>query len=121
MDVTQNVMWTRMGPREVKIIRFSVSPFGPFLAMWTRRKGNPMIRQAFSVYLRRIFGLPMKEYFYIMLDDFVKSPTSVLRCILRHYDVLSVRLIPQDLRALNLELFTLPSSLDFLRGHHIYY
>ena len=79
-----------------------------------------MIRQAFSVYLRRIFGLPMKEYFYIMLDDFVKSPTSVLRCILRHYDVLSVRLIPQDLRALNLELFTLPSSLDFLRGHHIY-
>jgi hypothetical protein len=38
----------------------------------------------------------------------------VLRCILRHCDVLSVRLIPQDLRALNLELFTLPSSLDFL-------
>ena len=59
----------------------------------------------------------MKEYFYIMLDDYVKSPTSVLRCILRHYDVLSVRLIPQDLRALNLELFTLPSSLDFLRDH----
>jgi hypothetical protein len=43
---------------------------------------------------------------------------TVLRCILRHYDVLSVRLIPQDLRALNLELFTSPSSLDFLRDHH---
>jgi hypothetical protein len=47
-----------------------------------------MIRQAFSVYLSRIFGLPMKEYFYIMFDDFVKSPTSVLRCILRHCDAL---------------------------------
>jgi hypothetical protein len=50
-------------------------------------------------------------------DDFVKSPTSVLRCLLRHCDVLSVRLIPRDLRALNLELFTVPSSLDFLRDH----
>jgi hypothetical protein len=71
-----------------RMIQFSVSPFGPFLATYTRRKGNPMITQAFSVYLRRIFGLPMKEYFYIMFDDFVKSPTSVLRCILRHCDVL---------------------------------
>ena len=41
----------------------------------------------------------------------------MLRCILRHCDVLSVRLIPQDLRALNLELFILPSSLDFLRDY----
>jgi hypothetical protein len=42
----------------------------------------------------------------------------VLRCILRHCDVLSVRLIPQDLRALNLELFTLPSHGEFLGNHH---
>ena len=50
-------------------------------------------------------------------DGFVKSPTSALRCILRHCSVLKVRLIPQDLRALNLELFTLPSNFDFLRDH----
>jgi hypothetical protein len=43
----------------------------------------------------------------------------VLRCILRHCDVLSVRLIPQDLRALNLELFTLPSGFDFLRKDQV--
>ena len=74
-------------------------------------------------------------------DGFVKSPTSirqairqahgpeqgrrnhgpeqsrraVLRCILRHCSVLYVRLIPQDLRALNLELFTLSSIFNFLR------
>jgi len=53
-----------------------------------------------------------------MLDGFVKSPTSVLRCIFRHCGVPYVRLIPQDLRALNLELFTLPSESDFLRDRH---
>jgi len=50
-----------------------------------------------------------------MCDGFVKSPTSALRCILRHCSVLYVRFVPQDLRALNLELFTLPSNFDFLR------
>jgi hypothetical protein len=49
------------------------------------------------------------------LDGFGKSPTSALRRISRHCDVLSVRLIPRNLRALNLELFTLPSKSDFLR------
>ena len=53
-----------------------------------------------------------------MNDDFVKSPNSALLCTLRHFSVLSVRLIPQDLRALNLELFALPSNFDFLRDHH---
>ncbi len=48
-----------------------------------------------------------------MCDGFVKSPTSALRCILRHCSVLYVRIIPQDLRALNLDLFTLPSNFDF--------
>jgi hypothetical protein len=48
----------------------------------------------------------------INLDGFVKSPTSALRCILRHCSVLQVCLIPQDLHALNLELFTLPSNFD---------
>jgi len=44
------------------------------------------------------------------IDDFVKSPTSALRYILRHCSVLHVRLIPQDLRALNLDLFAKPSD-----------
>ena len=52
-----------------------------------------------------------------MTDGFVKSPTSALRCILRHCDVLSVRLISQALRGLNFELFTSPSNLDVLRDH----
>jgi hypothetical protein len=34
-----------------------------------------------------------------------------------HCDILSVRLIPQALRALKFELFTSPSNLDFLRDH----
>jgi len=31
-----------------------------------------------------------------------------------------VRLIPQDLRALHLNLFSLPFDLDFLRNHQFY-
>ncbi len=31
---------------------------------------------------------------------------------------LHVRLIPQDLRALHLDLFSLPSDSDFLRSRH---
>jgi hypothetical protein len=30
---------------------------------------------------------------------------------------LHVRLIPEDLRALQLDLFSMPSDLDFLRNH----
>ena len=56
----------------------------------------------------------------IKVDGFVKSPTSALRCIPRHCDVLYVRLIPRNLRALNLELFTLPSKSDFLRDRQGY-
>jgi hypothetical protein len=44
-----------------------------------------------------------------IFDDFAKSPSAVLRCIFRRCDVPYVRLTPQDLRALHLELFTLPS------------
>jgi hypothetical protein len=51
---------------------------------------------------------------YGKIDDFAKSPTSALHCILRQFNVRKVRLIPQDLRALNLELFSLPS-----RGNEI--
>jgi len=43
-------------------------------------------------------------------DGFVKSPTSALRGILRFFKVRKVRIITQDLRALNLELFSLPSK-----------
>jgi len=57
-----------------------------------------------------------KSFLVCKLDGFVKSPTSALRCIPRHYDVLSVRLIPRNLRALNLELFTLPSKSDFFEA-----
>jgi len=32
-----------------------------------------------------------------------------------------VRLIPQDLCALHLDLFSLPSDFDFLRDHHYWY
>ena len=55
-----------MSSREVRTDPVFSQPFGPFLAAYTKRKGNPVIKQAFSVYPRRIFGLPMKEYSYIM-------------------------------------------------------
>jgi hypothetical protein len=41
----------------------------------------------------------------------------VLRYILRHCGVGKLRLIPQNLRALHLELFSLPSESDFLLFH----
>jgi hypothetical protein len=44
-----------------------------------------------------------------MLDGFVKSPSAAFRFMFRHCDVLKVRLIPKHLRALHLELFTVPS------------
>jgi hypothetical protein len=56
-------------------------------------------------------------------DDFEKSPTSVQHVIRHAHDCAElfvtaayckVRRIPQDLRALNLELFALPSNEDFL-------
>jgi len=47
-------------------------------------------------------------------DGFVKSPTSALCCILRFFKVRKVRIITQDLRALNLNFYTLPSKSDFL-------
>jgi hypothetical protein len=42
------------------------------------------------------------------IDGTVKSPSAALRFIFRHCDVRKVRLIPQDSRALHLELFTVP-------------
>jgi hypothetical protein len=42
-------------------------PVWPIPCRVHEEKGNPMIGQAFSVYHRRIFGLPMEEYSYIML------------------------------------------------------
>ena len=50
---------------------------------------------------------------------FVKNPTSSLRYIPRHCGVLYVRLIPRNLRALNLKLFTLPLSFDLFRFYQI--
>ena len=54
-------------------------------------------------------------------DGFVKSSTSVLRCIPRHCGVRQVRLIPRNLRVLNLKFFPLPSNFDFLSVHQEYY
>jgi len=51
-----------------------------------------------------------------MIDGVVKSPTSALRFITRHCGVRQVRRVPRDSRALNLELFTLPSKADFTRS-----
>jgi hypothetical protein len=47
----------------------------------------------------------------ITINGFVKSPSAALRFIFRRCDVPHVRLTPQDLRALHLELFTLPTAL----------
>jgi len=50
---------------------------------------------------------------FFIFDGFVKSPSAALRCILRHCGVpKKVRLIPQDLRALHMELFTKPSTVE---------
>jgi hypothetical protein len=46
-----------------------------------------------------------------ILDGFVKSPSAALRFIFRHCGVLLCTLIPQDSRALHLELLTVPSTL----------
>ncbi|MCX5908356.1 MAG: hypothetical protein NTY64_14520 [Deltaproteobacteria bacterium] len=48
--------------------------------------------------------MPSPPSFFDKIDGFVKSPSAALRCILRHCGV-------QPLRALHLELFTLPSIL----------
>jgi len=51
---------------------------------------------------------PLVKMFY---DGIAKSPDAALRCILRHCGVRQVRLIPQDLRALPADLFTMPSIM----------
>jgi hypothetical protein len=45
------------------------------------------------------------------VNGFEKSPSAALHFVFRHCDVRQVRLIPQDLRALHLELFAVPSIL----------
>lgn len=82
-----------------------------------------------------------------MLNGFAKSPFAAFRCVFRHCDVRAwrraqgarlreigfalfrlmpsalclepsrVRLIPQNLRALHLELFAVPFVFGFLRGN----
>jgi len=56
------------------------------------------------------FPNPPHDQGAIKHDGFVKSPTAALCFIFLHCGVLYVRLIPQDLQALHLELFTLPSE-----------
>ena len=51
-----------------------------------------------------------------MLDGFAKSPFAAFRCVFLHCDVLEVRLIPQNLRTLHLELFAVPSIFEVWRG-----
>jgi len=58
-------------------------------------------------------GLDIPENKYQPHDDgFVKIPSAALRCILGHCGVQEVRLIPSDLRALHLKLFTVPSDFQ---------
>jgi hypothetical protein len=52
-------------------------------------------------------------------DGFVKNLNSALRCILHFFKVQYVRIITQDLRALNLELFSLPKESEVLIVCHI--
>ena len=54
---------------------------------------------------------------FLMLDDSVKNPISALCGILHHYGVRKVRLIPQDLHALILNILRNRLNLDFLRDH----
>ncbi|MEZ4552150.1 MAG: hypothetical protein R2874_17250 [Desulfobacterales bacterium] len=49
------------------------------------------------------------------IDGFVKSPEFFVALHPRCFSVRQVRIIAQDLRASNLELFSLPSKSDFLR------
>jgi len=56
---------------------------------------------------------------FVNYDNFAKSPSAALRFILSHCGVRQVRLIPSDLRALHMELFTLLSVIDFLQDHQL--
>jgi len=60
------------------------------------------------------------KYLIVLSDGVVKSPISALRCILRFFNVRKVRIITQDLRRLELELFPVPSKDEFLRNHLFY-
>ncbi len=46
------------------------------------------------------------------IDGFANTASARLRCILFLYSVLQTGLNPQDLRALNSKLFTLPLNFD---------
>jgi hypothetical protein len=56
----------------------------------------------------------------LMIDGIVKCSTSALRCIPRSLRRTIVRLVPRNLRALNLKPFTLPSDTDFFRVRQDY-
>ncbi len=53
----------------------------------------------------------------VFFDEFVKGPSAALRCILRHCGVSKkVRLIPQDLRALQMAPLRIRPLSKLLRG-----
>jgi hypothetical protein len=81
-----------------------------FLEEAKRNLGNSPLRSVVLCGMRHKRGT-------FNIDGFVKSPSTVLRCtsVIAAYE--KVRLIPSVLRALYLELFTLPSNFDFLRLH----
>jgi hypothetical protein len=74
---------------------------------------KPYLTWLMSSYVRFL-----QHYGTLMIDNFVKSSSAALRFILSHCGVRQVRLIPSDLRALHLELFTLLSAVNFLRCQH---
>jgi hypothetical protein len=55
-----------------------------------------------------------------IFDGFVKSPTSALCCIPQSFNVRKVRLMIAKFARLEFELFTKPSTSDFLRVHHFW-
>jgi hypothetical protein len=68
--------------------------------------------------MKPISGMERKGAPYFSnLDGFVKSPSAALRFAFVVAAYQQVRLAPQVLRALHMELFTLPSQSDFLRDH----
>ena len=75
--------------------------------MGTYHKKNP------EEFLTKFFRV-LSNLVFSMFDGFVKSPNSALRYTLRCFMVRKVQIITQDLRALNLNFYTLPSKSDFL-------
>jgi hypothetical protein len=66
----------------------------------------------------KIQGVAVIAVTFIIIDGFVKSPTSALCCISQSFNVRKVRLMITKFARLEFELFTKPSKSNFLQVHH---